>query len=71
MLKQIFYHNDTYYVVLRKLKVHSVSNSNGVINMDALKAWRDYVGADHVLRQNDEYLLCETVKDAQLVEDEQ
>ena len=53
---------------MRKLKVHSVSNSNGVVNMEALKAWRDYVGADHVLRHIDEYFLCETFKDAQLVE---
>jgi hypothetical protein len=37
--------------------------------MDALKAWRDYIGADHVLRQNDEYLLCETIQDAQIIED--
>jgi hypothetical protein len=60
-MKKLFYNNDTYYVVLRELKVHQVSNSNGSINMEVLKAWRDYLNGDHVLRVNDSYLICETV----------
>jgi hypothetical protein len=31
--------------------------------MDVLKAWRDYLGGDHVLRQNDDFLICETVQE--------
>jgi|EP01052_Picozoa_sp_SAG31_P045580 hypothetical protein len=60
-MKKLFYNNDTYYVVLREIKVHQVSNSNGSINMEVLKAWRDYLNGDHVLRVNDSYLICETV----------
>ena len=60
-MKKLFYNNDTYYVVLRELKVHQVNNSNGSINMEVLKAWRDYLNGDHVLRVNDSYLICETV----------
>ena len=62
-MKKLFYNNDTYYVVLRELKVHQVSNSNGSINMEVLKAWRDYLNGDHVLRVNDSYLICETVEE--------
>jgi hypothetical protein len=62
-MKRLFYNNDTYYVVLRELKVHQVSNSNGSINMEVLKAWRDYLGGDHVLRMNNSYLICETVEE--------
>jgi hypothetical protein len=29
--------------------------------MEVLKAWRDYLNGDHVLRVNDSYLICETV----------
>lgn len=60
-MRKLFYNNDTYYVVLRELKTHQVSNSNGSINMEVLKAWRDYLNGDHVLRVNDSYLICETV----------
>lgn len=62
-MKRLFYNNDTYYVVLRELKTHQVSNSNGSINMEVLKAWRDYLGGDHVLRMNNSYLICETVEE--------
>ena len=62
-MKKMFYNNDTYYVVLREFKGHQVSNSNGSINMEALKAWRDYLGGDHVLKVQDSYLICETVEE--------
>jgi hypothetical protein len=68
MMYNIYYHNGTPYKVLRKIKVHSVS-SKDVVNMDLLKEWRDYVDADHVLRNADEYWLCETIKDAEIIED--
>ena len=68
MMYNIYYHNGTPYKVLRTLKVHNVS-PKGVVNMDLLKEWRDYVDADHVLQKNDEYWLCETIKDAEIIED--
>ncbi len=62
-MKKLFYHNDKLYVVLRELKGHQVSNSNGSINMEVLKAWRDHLGGDHVIKIQDDYLICETVED--------
>jgi hypothetical protein len=69
MIYNIYYHNETPYKVLRTLKVHNVS-PKGIVNMDLLKEWRDYVGADHVLQKNDEYWLCETIKDAEIIADD-
>jgi hypothetical protein len=62
-MKQPYKHNDTWYQIIRALKVHTVSNKDGSVNMDVLKAWRDYLDGDHVLRQNDVYLICETVQE--------
>ena len=33
--------------------------------MEALKAWRDYLGGDHVIKVNDSYLVCETIEDVE------
>ena len=63
MMKNIIYHNDKAYVVLMDLKGHQVSNSNGTINMEVLKAWRDHLGGDHVIKQNDSYTVLETIQD--------
>ena len=32
--------------------------------------WRDYVGVDHVLRDQMGFMLCETVTDAVIVDEE-
>jgi hypothetical protein len=37
--------------------------------MELLKEWRDYVDADHVLQKQDEFWLCETIKDAEIIEE--
>jgi len=68
-MKQLFKHNDKLYVIIRSMAFHNFENSNGSINMDVLKAWRDYLGCDHVLRHNDRYLLVQTIQDA-IIEDE-
>ena len=31
--------------------------------MEVLKAWRDHLGGDHVIKIQDDYLICETVED--------
>tara|TARA_X000001316_G_scaffold3035_2_gene547 strand:+ start:1327 stop:1521 length:195 start_codon:yes stop_codon:yes gene_type:complete len=53
--------NDTYYQLVREIKVEQV---NG--NMEALKAWRDMNNCDHVLRHADKFLLVRIVKDAKI-----
>jgi len=67
MMNNIYFHNGNCYKVIRTLKIHNVS-PKGVVDMELLKGWRDYVGADHVLQKNDEYWLCETIQDAEIVE---
>jgi hypothetical protein len=64
-MRQLYKHNDTWYQVIRPIYVHSVSDKNEVVNMELLKAWRDYLGGDHVLRQNNVFLICETVQEAE------
>jgi calcineurin-like phosphoesterase family protein len=62
-MRNLYLHNDTWYQIIRVLKIHNVSNKDGSVNMEVLKAWRDYLDGDHVLRQNDDFLICETVQE--------
>ena len=62
-MNQLYFHNDTWYKIIRILKVHNVSNKDGVVNMEVLKAWRAYLNGDHVLRQTDDFLICETIQE--------
>lgn len=66
-MKQLYKHGDKWYVVVRYLAEHNVRNSDGTVNMNVLEAWRDYVGANHVLRDANGYMLCLTVEDAEVI----
>lgn len=67
MITRLYKHNDTWYKILRITPDHNF-DKNGVKDLELLKAWRDYLGGDHVLRENNTYLICETIPDAQVHE---
>jgi len=68
MNKQLMKHNDVWYKVIKYLPEHSVRNKDGSINLDVVREWMLHVGGDHVLRDNNGYMLCETIQDAQLID---
>jgi hypothetical protein len=62
-MKYLYKHNDKLYLVIRIIPEHNFQNKDGSINMDVLKAWRDYLGGDHVLKQHNKYLIVETIQE--------
>ena len=42
-------------------------DKDGVVRLDVLSEWRDYVGADHVLRDANGFMLCESIEEATIV----
>lgn len=69
MFKKEFYkHNDKLYLILVSIPEDKVKDKNGYPNLEILKAWRDWKGADHVLRLSNHYLLCETIQDLEYEE---
>ena len=68
-INKLIKHNDKWYKELLYLKEHNVRGKGGAIVMEALAAWRDYCGADHVLRDQGGFMLCETIEDAIIIEE--
>ena len=68
MNKGFYRHNDKLFIILKELSENKIKNKDGSPNLDLLKGWRDWVGADHVLRVSHSYLLCETVKELEFEE---
>ena len=54
--------------MLKEVHEDRVKNKDGSPNLEFLKAWRDWIGADHVLRISHSYLLCETVQELEFEE---
>ena len=61
-MTQLVKFNDTWYQLVRTIKVSQVGD-----NMEGLKAWRDYLLCDHVLRNGEQYLLVRFVDEAKIV----
>ena len=59
-MKHIKIHSGKAYIVLQKYPITKFEDGN-VLNMDKVKVMRDWLGADHVLRDNTHFLFCEPI----------
>jgi hypothetical protein len=61
---QIQVHNDVAYKILRTQFIsHFAPRLDEQPNMEYVQLYRDWVGADHVLRNSTHFLFCETIPD--------
>ena len=60
---KLIYLDGEYYQLVRDIKVEQVMG-----NMDGLKAWRDMLNCDHVLKYQGKYLMVRRVLDAEIIE---
>lgn len=65
MVKLIYLDGEAYQLV-RQIKENLVKD-----NMEGLKAWRDMLHCDHVLKYQGSYLMVRRVTDAEVVEEEE
>jgi hypothetical protein len=67
-MKQLFFYNDNVYLILRKLNLSYIIDKNNNINNELLKLWKEHEDADHILKTDTHFLLCETIKEPEWVE---
>ena len=59
---KLIYLDGEYYQLVRDIKVEQVMG-----NMEGLKAWRDMLNCDHVLKYQGKYLMVRRVLDAEII----
>ena len=65
----LYYHNKEAYIVKRSVLMHHFASTlNDQPNMEYVQIFRDWVGADHVLRTPTHFLFCETVQSVEFEE---
>lgn len=62
-MKEIYYHNGKAYLILRRVPAHNVSDKQGNIVSELFNAWKEHLGADHVLKNSTHFMYCETIPD--------
>ena len=61
-MKQLFQHNGILYLVIRAMPSHQFHDKTGQFNNEKLKAWKEWLNCDHVLKHNEVYLFVEEVE---------
>lgn len=56
-------YGDNAYIVLKRRLAEQFNTNGNTPNMEYLKEYRDWIGADHVLRDQTHFIFCETVQD--------
>jgi len=64
-MKQLYQHNGKSYIIYDKMPIGTFQIDTNLLNMDKVKTVRDFLGADHVLRDNTHFLFCETIQDVE------
>ena len=59
---RLFKHNDILFLVLRDMNSHTFHNKAGEFLNDKLLAWKEFLGAEHVLKVEDRFLFVEEIK---------
>lgn len=67
-MKQLFKHGDLLYLVNRAMPLYQFHDKQGVFNNDKLKAWKAWLGCDHVLKHNELYLFVEILPEYEFEE---
>tara|TARA_Y100000034_G_scaffold17987_1_gene19837 strand:- start:571 stop:798 length:228 start_codon:yes stop_codon:yes gene_type:complete len=75
MDKKIFYNGNGAYHVVRTINVedcnpmkYDIHRTDEQAYMMVLQVWRDTHYCDHVLRNGNQFMLCRTIKDAEIIE---
>jgi hypothetical protein len=67
-MKQLYIHGGKAYLVLRRVISEKFLLKGTEPNMEYVKTYRDWVGSDHVLRDQTHFLFCETIPDVEFEE---
>jgi hypothetical protein len=66
-MKELFFYNNDVYLVIRKLRV-SYFYKKEELNRELLNAWKEYLGAEHILKTDTHFLMVESLKEPEWTE---
>lgn len=69
-MKQLYQHNDKFYIIHKKIPVSSFTHKDGKIELDMVKECMDVLyKVDHVLRNETHFMFVETIQDIEIIEE--
>jgi hypothetical protein len=68
LYSNIIYNNGIAYKILDIINIHNFLNRDNSVNKQILGLYVHEKGGDHVLQRDHQFLICETIEDAQVIE---
>ena len=69
MMNDLYSHGDKLFIIKRMIPLHNFQRKDtGAIDLEYVKAWRNWLGAEHVLRTKDHFLFVMNVDDCEFEE---
>jgi len=62
-MKRLYFYNGNVYLVLRDIPASYFFNKQGELNRELLNAWKEYLNADHILKTDTHFLMCEIIQE--------
>jgi len=67
-VKQLYKHNDKFYIIHKKIPISSFTHPDGKIELDMVKECMEILyKVDHVLRNETHFMFAETVQEAEII----
>tara|TARA_R110000823_G_scaffold298714_1_gene419155 strand:- start:26 stop:250 length:225 start_codon:yes stop_codon:yes gene_type:complete len=63
-MKEIYFSGGNAYIILRRIPIYIFENKEGILNIDKINVFKDWLMGDYVLRDQSHFLFCETIEDA-------
>lgn len=67
-MKQLYIHGGKAYLVIKRTLEQHFYNKENHPQLEYVQMYRDWIGADHVLRDQTHYIFCETIDDVEFEE---
>jgi hypothetical protein len=67
-MKQLYIHGGKAYLILKRVQADKFNLKGDEPDLEYVKTYRDWVGSDHVLRDQTHFLFCETIPDIEFEE---
>jgi hypothetical protein len=64
----IIYKDNNVYKILNKISIHHFLNKDNSINQHVLGLYVNQLGGNHVLQQDNKFLICEIIQEAEIIE---
>lgn len=64
-MRKLYLHGGKAYLIIRRASIGLFENKKKELNMENIGLFRDWVGADHVLRDQTHFMFCETIEDVE------